>query len=109
MGLAEGHGAGGPAWDGEGALREDPLRIPEGLEGAVASTGQAEEGGERETEDAPGSGKGAWHRDLRDLKALREDEMRLARWVRIRLQGLTILPQEFEFHPEDNENSLKGF
>ena len=43
----------------------------EELKGAVASTGQAEQGGERaETEDAPGQGKGV-HPDWRISKSFR--------------------------------------
>lgn len=91
-------------------LREDLLRILRGglKEKRPALARQRKEG--RERQKMPLVRERGVHRDWRISKPFREDEMRLARWVRIRLQGvLRILPQSLNFILKDNENSLKGF
>ena len=97
MGLAKGHGAGGPTWMGMGAQRrplEDTQRSLKEQWPALAR--QSKEGREQRQKMPLVRGR-ACIRTGGSQSPLGEDEMRLARWVRIGLQGVHILPQSLNF------------
>lgn len=72
-----------------GAQKRPPEAAQRSLEGPVASSGQSEKGGESmQTEETTGKVRGCAAGLENFNSSLVVDEMRLARWARIRLQGV---------------------